>query len=242
MAKRDDRKPRIWVIEGALKETVLRVRHEENTINKGKMNEKGLWKELVACILGSNVRYEQAYSAVRGLGKEGLLSWESHIAKPARWEKEMANYLSERRFLPKRKNGLLCRYRYPRAAASRIKNTALAIYGNDLKIRTILMNSTSPMEARNNIINKSKGIGPKQASLFLRNIGYSNDFAVLDTHVVHYLMLAGIMEVPADSLKSMNRYLQIEQLFQQYADSLQATAAEVDLAIWVLMRAFKEEK
>ncbi|MDQ1265484.1 MAG: N-glycosylase/DNA lyase [Bacteroidota bacterium] len=75
-----------------------------------------------------------------------------------------------------------------------------------------------------------KGIGMKESSHFLRNIGYRG-LAILDRHILKHLVGCGVFnENPNISTES--RYLEVENKFQEFADSVRITMDELDLLFW----------
>ncbi|MEM5843089.1 MAG: N-glycosylase/DNA lyase [Candidatus Aenigmatarchaeota archaeon] len=74
------------------------------------------------------------------------------------------------------------------------------------------------------------GIGYKEASHFLRNIG-CNNFAIIDRHVLKFLKSFNfIKEVP----KSLNEktYIELEKILEKIAQEIGITLAELDFCIF----------
>ncbi|MCI5210755.1 MAG: hypothetical protein D3910_18655, partial [Candidatus Electrothrix sp. ATG2] len=84
------------------------------------------------------------------------------------------------------------------------------------------------------------GFGPKQASLYLRRIGYCADLAVLDTHIVDYLRLAKEIEISPYKLSRVESYEKCEHIFVDIAKKFGRPVGQLDLAMWVTMRAAKQ--
>lgn len=84
------------------------------------------------------------------------------------------------------------------------------------------------------------GCGPKTARMFLLHSRPNQRLAVLDVHVLKFLsetprkMLRehNIAAVPRATPSSEKTYAALERLFLAYADGLDITPAELDLAIW----------
>lgn len=95
---------------------------------------------------------------------------------------------------------------------------------NFQKILPNLSNNNIP-QLRNYLANNVKGYGLKEASHFLRNIGKSNNkIAILDRHILKNLK--------ENKIKSPKHYLEIEQKFLNYANSINIPADELDLLWW----------
>ena len=85
------------------------------------------------------------------------------------------------------------------------------------------------------------GFGPKQASLFLRRVGYCSDLAVLDVHVLDYLQLARGLSPSPSKLGRLSFYEEIEDTFREISVEFGYSVGCVDLATWVAMRVAKKE-
>jgi N-glycosylase/DNA lyase len=85
----------------------------------------------------------------------------------------------------------------------------------------------------------SSGLGPKQASMFLRNVGYYGDFAVLDKHVIDYMKIMGLTYDLGNNFSSMTSYQLIENKLKSYAETYNISLLHLDLAIWTTMRSLK---
>ena len=93
---------------------------------------------------------------------------------------------------------------------------------------------------RRHLISEISGIGPKQASMFLRNIGLSHDLAILDTHLLRYLEMQSLLDQERLKVGSLPNYERTEQVAIKYADSLGYPVGYLDWAIWATMRAAME--
>jgi N-glycosylase/DNA lyase len=84
---------------------------------------------------------------------------------------------------------------------------------------------------RDEIVNSFKGIGMKEASHFLRNIGYGSDIAILDRHILKNLKHVGVIEeVPATI--SRKKYIEIEDKMKDFCNNIGISMAELDLLLW----------
>ena len=75
------------------------------------------------------------------------------------------------------------------------------------------------------------GLGLKEASHFLRNVGFLN-LAIIDFHIVDILVEYGIIEEPKTLTKS--RYLEIEQVLRDLALETGLSLSELDLYLWFM--------
>jgi N-glycosylase/DNA lyase len=82
------------------------------------------------------------------------------------------------------------------------------------------------------LIRHVNGLGWKEASHFLRNIGRRN-LAILDRHILKNLVRYGVLRSRPKTL-TPKRYLAIERRFMGFADEMQISMDELDLLFWSL--------
>jgi N-glycosylase/DNA lyase len=198
--------------------------------------EREVYREVVASILGSQVSFEMALAATDAIEAEGLL-----------------NYTGDRKGYAKRVTQVLCqslcrpewernrRYRFPKARGEAIASTAETFYKNSGSIKDFLECYHDPFSARRYIVGQAKGIGPKQASMVLRNIGYSDDLAILDTHLLRFMDLFGLREASSSSVSTLRSYEKAEKDFLAYSFKAGWPAGILDQAVWVVMRVYQRE-
>lgn len=81
------------------------------------------------------------------------------------------------------------------------------------------------------LVKNIKGLGYKEASHFLRNIGFKN-FAIIDFHIINLLVKYDIIKKPRTLTKI--KYLEIETILRNIAKNLGVSLAELDLYLWYL--------
>ncbi len=97
-------------------------------------------------------------------------------------------------------------------------------------IEAIILNNWDNYSKRNWLAENIKGIGYKEASHFLRNIGYSN-LAILDRHILKNLVKCRVFDnIPKINTKS--RYMDIEQQFINFANHCKIPMDHLDLLFW----------
>jgi len=97
-----------------------------------------------------------------------------------------------------------------------------------------LVNSNlSGKEIREYLVKKVRGLGYKEASHFLRNIGYK-DVAIVDRHILRFLFSHGLVSFKGKTL-TKKRYLEAERVLEAIAKKLDLSLAELDLYIWYMM-------
>ncbi len=86
--------------------------------------------------------------------------------------------------------------------------------------------------AREWLVKNIKGLGYKEASHFLRNVGYDN-LAILDRHIINLMVEHHLLKEKPKTL-TRKKYLEIEKRFQMLANKLEMSPAELDLYMWYL--------
>lgn len=102
--------------------------------------------------------------------------------------------------------------------------------GLSKKLKPKIISIEDEFKARDWLAKNVKGIGMKEASHFLRNVGYKN-LAILDRHILRALKEHRIIkEIP----KSLTRrsYLSIENKMRPISRELNLSLAELDLFLW----------
>ncbi|HLD98366.1 MAG TPA: N-glycosylase/DNA lyase [Candidatus Nanoarchaeia archaeon] len=87
-------------------------------------------------------------------------------------------------------------------------------------------------EAREFLVENVKGLGYKESSHFLRNVGYTS-LAILDRHILNLMVENNYINERPKTL-TKNKYLEIEEKFNKISDDLDMTNAELDLYMWYM--------
>jgi N-glycosylase/DNA lyase len=81
------------------------------------------------------------------------------------------------------------------------------------------------------LVKNIKGLGYKEASHFLRNIGLGFDLAILDRHIMKNLVkYAVIDEIPECISKKC--YLSLEERMKKFSKKVNIPIADLDLLFW----------
>lgn len=98
-------------------------------------------------------------------------------------------------------------------------------------INKLINSNKSPKEIRDNLVIKVKGLGMKEASHFLRNIGKSkNSLAILDRHILRKLIELKIIN---SEVKLNNKnYIEIENKMKDFSANIKIPLDELDLLFW----------
>ena len=90
----------------------------------------------------------------------------------------------------------------------------------------------NPFELRLWLIENIKGIGWKEASHLLRNIGLGEDLAMFDIHILRTMHELGLIN--DDNSVTGKKYLEYEKIFQELARNNNIKPAQMDIAIWLM--------
>jgi len=85
-------------------------------------------------------------------------------------------------------------------------------------------------ELRSWLVANVRGLGWKEASHFLRNIGHRN-LAILDRHILRNLQRHGVLSSLPKTMTRKN-YLAIEERFALFSEHVGVTLDELDLLFW----------
>lgn len=183
----------------------------KNDIQSRKYDFKGVWdqgnerifEELAFCLFTPQSKAEACWQAVMNLKRKRLL-FNGDSDKLEEHMKSVRFYkIKSKRLVEARK-------------LSGIKN----------KIKDM-----SQEEAREWIVSNVNGLGYKEASHFLRNIGFADKLMILDRHILRNLVDSGVIEKIPKTL-STEKYFEIEEKMKQFSNALGIPASELDLLWW----------
>lgn len=197
--------------------------------------EYDLRKELIGCIMGSQVRHEMAVAATENMEYAGLLDDDYWVnLKDDDFEYCVLDVLAGKTSdLPHSGS-----YRFPKARSKQLAQVRYALAQAPLVTR--LQGSIGAKHLRKNLVTDISGLGPKQASMFLRNIGSSYDLAILDTHVLRFMDMQALLPIEQARIGTVKGYERAEGIVIDYAETLGYPAGYLDWAIWATMKAARE--
>jgi len=173
-------------------------------------NDHDVFAELCFCLLTPQSSAKTCWAAVTRLkDKSLLLKGEPHELEPllrdVRFNESKAKYIVEAR-QQFSKNG-------------------------DLLVKPHLNSFVNPFELREWLVENVRGLGYKEASHFLRNVGLGEEFAILDRHILRNLKDLGVLpEIPTSLTKK--RYLEIEEKVRRFSVEIGIPMADLDLLLW----------
>ncbi len=167
-----------------------------------------LFEELAFCVMTPQSRAKSALRAVEGLKSTGLLLEGGTQA--------LAEVL--------RRNGI----RFHKRKAEYIVSNRELVRGDRARLIELLGDDVNSV--RDALVEEVWGFGLKEASHFMRNIGYSG-LAVLDRHVLRWMKALGAIEEVPRTL-TRRRYLELERRFVRLSEELGLAPEALDLLLW----------
>lgn len=189
------------------KEIENRLLHFEKV---GRTHPRVLFEELAFCILTPQSKAFSCDEAIKELKEQGLLFSGNPqevarvLAKRTRFHNNKAAYLVEAR-------GKFAEDGFRRLAAMTFEG--------------------SEREARAALLKEVKGIGWKEASHYLRNVGRGKTIAILDRHILKNLARHGAIPAVPKSL-TPKKYLEIEKAMEKFCREAAIPMAHLDLLFW----------
>ena len=175
---------------------------EFKEIDRRSSNE--IFQELSFCILTANFNAEKSIRIQKEIG-DGFLTLS---------ERDLAKKLKE------------FGHRFPNARARYIFDSRK--HKESLKE---IIHSSNDKNVREWLVKNIKGLGYKEASHFLRNIGF-DDFAIIDFHIVDILVRHNLIKRP--KVLTKRRYLETESILKEIARKSNLNLAELDLYLWYM--------
>jgi N-glycosylase/DNA lyase len=170
-------------------------------------SDEDLFRELVFCLLTPQSKAKTCWKAVQRLDRKCMMT----ETAPAQISEELVGV----RF-NQRKGEYICLAR--RMFCSR-------------SLRATLASFADAAVAREWLVENVKGLGYKEASHFLRNIGLGEELAILDRHILKNLALLGVIkEVPSSPTK--RTYLEIEKKMTAFSKEAKIPMGHLDLLLW----------
>ncbi len=188
-------------------EIVHRISEFRNIWDSADNNE--LFAELAFCLFTPQSSARQCWKAVNILLEKDLLfsgDWDeiSREINIVRFRNNKARYLVEAR-------GKFC--------------------CSDTGVRECLNLNFSQFEKRKWLVKNVKGMGFKEASHFMRNIGIGDQLAILDRHILKNMKLLSVIdEIPESITEKV--YLSLEKKLSGYSKKSGIPMEHLDFVLW----------
>jgi N-glycosylase/DNA lyase len=193
--------------------------------------EENVWYEFSCCVLSSQVPFSLAQAAADKIDESGVLS-----SRDSRSRSDIEQDLSTILHGTFSVDGKVRRYRFPAAKSAQLAAAKSNIASRFGSLIEALMHYSDVEDTRRWLVQHAPGLGPKQASMFLRNLGVSDEMAILDRHILSYMSLTGLCHESRTSISNYKSYKSYEIVLRDHAKSLGYTLGLFDWALWVVMR------
>lgn len=174
-------------------------------------DDRRVFMELSFCLCTPQSKATAAWSAVTALNKNNFLLTGK--------EEQITPFLNTVRFNESKAKHIV----------SARKNFS---ENGELKIKHMLQQfGTNQQAMREWLVENVMGFGMKEASHFLRNIGFGSELTILDRHILKNLQEYGVIEEIPKSLTE-KKYLEIEMKMKEFSKKIGIPADELDLLLW----------
>ncbi|MBI5159292.1 N-glycosylase/DNA lyase [Candidatus Micrarchaeota archaeon] len=173
----------------------------------GRSSSETIFSELCFCILTANFNAERTIKIQQEMKQEFAASTQEMLARRL---KQLG-------------------HRFPNARAKYIFEARKFAKGLKKKIHSF----ENERIAREWLVENVNGLGFKEASHFLRNIGFKN-VAIIDFHILDLLARSRKMKKLKGKILNKKNYLRIEELLEEIGEKCGLSLAELDLYLWFL--------
>ena len=173
-------------------------------------SEKKVFAEVAVGRVTPQSKAKNAWQAITNLVNNGLL----FDGQP----EEIAEYLNIVRFKNNKSRYL-------------VELRELMTVDGKLQPKKILSDKGNTLEKREWIFKNIKGMGMKEANHVLRNLGFGDEIAILDRHILRNLVQLNIIDEIPKSITE-KKYYEIEEKMKEYSEYSEITMGELDLVLW----------
>ncbi|MCD6467538.1 MAG: N-glycosylase/DNA lyase [Methanomicrobia archaeon] len=182
----------------------IRSRLNEFDRLREKGNDGEIFAELIFCILTPQSKAQRCWKTVETLLNKNLLLKGN--------EDQISKMLKRVRFRNRKAEYIVeARKHYP--------------------IRSKIKKFDDIYSAREWLVQNVRGMGYKEASHFLRNIGFGEELAILDRHILKNLKSLGVIEEIPRSL-TKKKYFEIEKKMKKFSEKVEIPMSHLDLVLW----------
>lgn len=107
----------------------------------------------------------------------------------------------------------------------------ISLLKDKLELLEETLKKDNELEIRDWLVENIKGLGMKESSHLMRNIGFKN-LAIIDFHIIDLLVREKIIDESKYKFLTKNKYIEIENILNQIAKESNITLAELDLYLW----------
>jgi len=176
-----------------------------------KGTKKEIFVELAFCVLTPQANGKLCWSAVEKMISKGVLFTGDRG--------QIAKELSSARFIQKK-------------SAYIVEARKKFLLDSKVSLKSLISQIGDGYKAREWLVQNVKGIGYKEASHFLRNIGFEQNLAILDRHIIKNLQFVGVIRREIPGSLSKGRYFDIEKRMMEFSKAVQIPMSDLDLVLW----------
>ncbi|MBE3030408.1 N-glycosylase/DNA lyase [Sneathia sp. DSM 16631] len=173
-------------------------------------DNKDFFAEIAFCILTPQSKALNAWKIIQTLKENDLLFTADSDT--------LENYLNSIRFK---------KTKAKRLVSLREK---LSINGS-LEAKKIIFNGNDVFKIREWLVKNIDGFGYKEASHVLRNLGFGENIAILDRHILRNLLKLEIIDEIPKTL-TPKKYMDIEEKMRKYSSKIDISMDRLDLLFW----------
>lgn len=173
-------------------------------------DNKDFFAEIAFCILTPQSKALNAWKIIQTLKENDLLFTADSDT--------LENYLNSIRFK---------KTKAKRLVSLREK---LSINGS-LEAKKIIFNGDDVFKIREWLVKNIDGFGYKEASHVLRNLGFGENIAILDRHILRNLLKLEIIDEIPKTL-TPKKYMDIEEKMRKYSSKIDISMDRLDLLFW----------
>lgn len=177
-------------------------RLKEFTRFKNKSNEEW-FSELCFCILTANSRADTAINIQKDLGSKGFLNYDFN---------KLSNTIKSNKH---RFHNNKAKYIIEARKFSNLKEIIFSLKDKRLWL-----------------VKNIKGLGLKEASHFLRNVGFFN-YSIIDRHIINLLRENNLIKIKTNQI-SKKEYLKVGSILRKIGKETSMSLGELDLYLWYL--------
>jgi len=193
-----------------LKKSDIVKRLEDFRRFRHKGTDEEIFRELAFCLFTPQSKAKSCWASIQNLDEQDLLF------------KGNAEQIREK---------LHCVRFHNKKAEYLVRARALFLNNGNLSLESLLNSYPEIHECREWLVKNLSGLGYKEASHFLRNIGFGEEIAILDRHILRNLYLLGVIPEVPESL-SRAKYLRIEEKMAGFASKIAIPLSHLDLLLW----------
>ncbi len=191
------------------REEIERRLEEFKLIGKNASDDE-LFAELAFCLLTPQSKATVCWRAIENLRDSGVLFFGN--------ADDISDFLTGVRF------------KYTKAKNIVYARNLFSTNGK-IKIRERILQFKYPEDIREFLVENVRGMGYKESSHFLRNIGLGENLAILDRHILKNLKALNVIDNIPRSM-TRKKYMEIENKMRNFAKDIGIPLAHLDLVLW----------